>query len=82
LKEKYNVLRYSIFEHARGCSDPAAVLDAAFNGRLSPGQVKNTYRPVMEELKELMTRVPRKYMDDANQIVLTALAKLKELIES
>lgn len=29
LREQYEILRYSIFEHARGCSDPEAVLQAA-----------------------------------------------------
>lgn len=81
LREKYDLLRYSIFEHARGCEDPEAVLRAALEGRLSVTTVRETYLPVMDSLRAIMARVPKKYEAEARAIVLMALAKIKELVE-
>jgi hypothetical protein len=80
LRDKYLNLRYSIFEHARTCDDPQAVLEAAMNGSLSPSQVKFTYPPVMDSIKEIMTRIPKKNEQEARAILTTALGKLKELV--
>jgi hypothetical protein len=81
LRDKYLNLRYSIFEYARGCSDPEAVLKAAFENRLTPGQVKSNYLQVMDEFKELMTRVPKVLEEEAKDILKTAIAKIRELVD-
>lgn len=80
LRQKYNLLRYSIFEHARTCSEPEEVLQAAMNGRLSVTVVKNTYPSLIGELKEQMARIPKEHEQEARLIVLTAIGKLKELL--
>jgi hypothetical protein len=82
LRFKYLNVRYSIFEHARQCDDPEAVLKDAFENNLPVGQVKFTYRQVWETMKEVFTRVPKRHEKEARSIISTALAKLRELAET
>lgn len=80
LREKFSILRHSVFDHARGCADPEKVLQAAFDNRLAPSVVKHTYPILMDELKEIYGRIPRKAQAAARSIVETAIGKLKELL--
>lgn len=79
LRSQYLVLRYSIFEYARTCEDAEEVLKNALSGKLSLNQTKATYLPVMDSIKEIMTRIPKKHEKEARAILTTALGKLKEL---
>jgi hypothetical protein len=81
LRERYHMLRYSIFEYARQCSDPAEVLEKAMAGKLSVNQVKFTYLPMAKQIDELMARVPKPFAREAEEIIKTAIAKLRELVE-
>lgn len=81
MRRQYLNLRYSIFEYARQCDDPEAVLQSAMDGNLSPSQVKFTYPPIMDTLKEVWTRIPKQYEAEAKSIIQTALAKLRELAD-
>ncbi len=79
LRSKYLNLRYSIFEYARTCDDAEEVLKGAMAGNISLNAVKATYPPVLDSLKEVMTRIPKKHEREARLILSTALGKLKEL---
>lgn len=81
LRQKYLNLRYSIFEYARTCDDPEAVLQGAMDGNLSPQQVKFNWMPLWDAVKEVYTRIPKSREQDARLIMSTALAKLRELAE-
>ena len=81
LRERYHMLRYSIFEYARQCADPSDVLQKAMEGQLSPSQVKFTYLPISKQFDELMARMPKPYAKEAESIIKTAIAKLRELAE-
>ena len=81
LRSKYLNLRYSIFEYARQCDDPEAVLQGALENNLRPEQVKFQYPTMIDTIKELMSRIPRKYQKEAITILQTALAKIRELVE-
>jgi hypothetical protein len=81
LRQHYLNLRYSIFEYARTCDDPAAVLQSAQDGNLTPQQVKFTWLPLWDTLKEVFTRIPKAHEAEAQSIIKTALAKLRELAE-
>jgi hypothetical protein len=80
LRQKYLNLRYSIFEHARACDDPEAVLSAAMAGNLSVNQVKFTYPPLIDTLKDCFSRVPKQYQTEATLVLQTALGKIRELM--
>ena len=81
LREKYQALRYSIFEYARQCDDAETVLKSAQDGNLSLSQVKFTNLPLLDSIKEAMTRVPKKHEKQAREIMQVALGKIRELIE-
>jgi hypothetical protein len=81
LRHAYLNLRYSIFEYARTCDDPEAVLQGAMEGNLSPSQVKFTYAPLWDTLREVYTRIPKDKEPQAKAIISTALAHLRELAE-
>jgi hypothetical protein len=81
LRERYHMLRYSIFEYARQCSDPAEVLQKAMEGKLSVNQVKFTYLPISKQIDELMAKMPKPLARQAEEIIRTAIAKLRELAE-
>lgn len=80
LREKFYILRHSVFDHARGCADPEKVLQSAFDNRLTPTVVRQNYPVLMDELKDIYGRVPRDRHDVARTIIETALGKLKELL--
>lgn len=77
----YTLLRYSIFEHARKCSNPEDVLKAALEGQLTLGAVKMLFPPAADELKDLIGRVPQHHKEAAQQIINRCIGGLKELIE-
>ena len=81
LRERYNVLRYSVFEHAWQCSDPESVLMDAMQGQLTPGQVKFTRPMWAEEIRALMASVPKHRQAEAKAILAIAFAKIRELLE-
>lgn len=80
LRTAYENVRYSIFEHAKGCADPEAVLRAALEGQLSPAQVKFTSPALMDDLRDLYNRIPQRHEKEARSIMETARAKLMELL--
>jgi hypothetical protein len=81
LRDRYLNLRYSIFEHARACNDPEAVLREAMDGNLSVNQVKFAHPPLWDEIKDIYTRIPKQHEQEANQLVKLLLAKLRELMD-
>jgi hypothetical protein len=81
LRDKYSLLRHSIFDHARGCAEPDKVLAAAFGERLTPSVVKNVYPSLMDELKETYTKIPKSKMDKARSILEKALMELRKLTQ-
>lgn len=82
LREKYNLLRYSIFEHAKGCSDPEAVLAAAHGSPQMPiATIRENFPVLMNEFKDLYNRIPKRHEAEARLILETAIAKFRELIE-
>ena len=81
LRARYLNLRYSIFEYARQCDDPEAVLKDAFENSLRPEQVKFTYRSTWETIREVFTRVPKSHEKEARLLLSIFLAKLRELAE-
>jgi hypothetical protein len=81
LRQRYLNLRYSIFEYARSCDDPEKVLQSALESNLSVNQVKFTYLPLWDEIKDVYTRIPKRHEAEASTIIKTALGKLRELME-
>ena len=79
LRERYHQLRHSIFDHARQCSDPEAVLEAANNPRMTPTLIKNSYPALLDELDLVYNRVAKTEHERAKEIVAVAIGKLKEL---
>lgn len=81
LRREYILLRFNIFEHARKCSDPEAVLKAATELQLTLGAVKQMFPPAADELKDLIGRVPQHHKEAAQQIINRCIGGLKELID-
>ena len=81
LRERYSTVKYSIFEHAKGCSDPEEVLAAAQDNRLLVSVVRETFPVLMDEVRDVYNRVPAAKRDEARLLTETYLAKLRELIE-
>jgi hypothetical protein len=81
LRKKFELLRYSIFEHSKGTSDPERALQAAQD---NPGMALNSFREyfpaLMGEFRDAYSRVPKVHAAEARLVVETALAKLRELI--
>lgn len=78
-RDKYLVLRHSIFDHARQCSDPLAVLQAAFEKQLKPQVVKNNFPLLFDELKDTYNRVSKDNQLLARALIQDTIARLKEL---
>jgi hypothetical protein len=82
LREKYNLLRWSIFEHAKGTSDPEAVLAAAHGTpAMTIAMIGENFPKIMDEFKDLYNRIPKRHEAEARLIMQTAIAKFRELIE-
>lgn len=79
LRRQYDILKHSIFDHARQCFDPEEVLRAALEKQMRPQTVKNTFLPLMDELKDAYNRVPKTAQQEARDIISIALGKLREL---
>jgi hypothetical protein len=82
LREQYNLLRYSIFEHAKGTSDPERALQAAQdNPGMTNVALRESFPILMNELRDLYNRVPKRHEAEARLVMQTAAAKLRELVE-
>lgn len=82
LREKYSLLRYSIFEHAKDCSNPEEVLATAQDYPTTPAvTIRQIFPGLMDEARDLYNRVPAAKRDEARLLTETYLAKLRELIE-
>ena len=80
-RQCYENLHHSVFEYARTCAEPEQVLQLALEGQQTLTVVKNTTRPLIQDLQETYARIPRDKRDEANTIIKMALAKLRELSE-
>lgn len=80
LRERFGgTLHYSRFEHARGCSDPAAALQGAEDGQMSLTDMRAAFPHMLDELKDVYSRARRYDEDGAAEILRRTIGELKGL---
>lgn len=80
LRQLYDLLAHSYFEHARKYSNPAEALRVALEEQLSLADFKERFPPVATELQELLGRIPAKNKAEADTLTNTYIGKMKELL--
>lgn len=81
LRQLYDLLAHSYFEHARKYSNPAEALRVALEEQLSLADFKERFPPTSNELQDLIGRVPQHHKEAAQQIINRCIGGLKELID-